>query len=152
MAGRWERPSDVQEFKSNKTQSYGVIPLRFENGKLHVFLIRVKHTRKTTWEFPKGKGEARESAHMTAKRELTEETGLVVERFLTQKGIEEKYSFLVKDVGRVYKTVIYFPALVSGTPVLQSAENIVAGRWMTFEDAKQCVYNKDVLRTIEDLF
>ena len=102
-------------------KAFGIIPLR--EGKT----LLVKH-QKGHWAFPKGHPNPGEIPKETAKRELQEETGLFVVRFLGKK-FHEHYSFGTTD-----KSVTYFLAEVAGELVLQK-EEIADGRWMSFEEA-----------------
>ncbi len=112
-------------------ESYGIIPLRSHEGVWQVFLIL--HRNGNHWGFPKGKSSAGEDPKTAAERELNEETGLVIERFLEHGSIDEEYHFTRRGV-KVTKRVHYFFALVSGTPVLQEQE-IRDGKWLSLQDA-----------------
>lgn len=123
-------------------QSFGIIPLKQENGIWQLLLIL--HQGGRHWAFPKGHGNPGETAVESAKRELKEETGLDVEKFLQDDPLTERYQFYRKKEV-VVKTVQYFPALVSGTLKLQ-AEEIRDAKWvplkestrhLTFREAKE---------------
>ena len=113
-------------------KSYGVIPLRRENEKWQVYLVchNAGH-----WAFPKGHSEAEESAQETAERELNEETGLSIVRFLSFPPVEEQYSY-TRDNQKVDKTVIYYFAEVNGHVNLQE-EEISDGRWLDLLEAQE---------------
>lgn len=123
-------------------QSFGIIPLKQENGIWQLLLIL--HQGGRHWAFPKGHGNPGETAVESAKRELKEETGLDVDKFLQDDPLTERYQFYRKKEV-VVKTVQYFPALVSGTLKLQ-AEEIRDAKWvplkestrhLTFREAKE---------------
>ncbi|HNA62110.1 MAG TPA: NUDIX domain-containing protein [Rhabdochlamydiaceae bacterium] len=123
-------------------QSFGIIPLKQENGIWQLLLIL--HQGGRHWAFPKGHGNPGETAVESAKRELKEETGLNVDKFLQDDPLTERYQFYRKKEV-VVKTVQYFPALVSGTLKLQ-AEEIRDAKWvplkestrhLTFREAKE---------------
>jgi 8-oxo-dGTP pyrophosphatase MutT (NUDIX family) len=123
-------------------QSFGIIPLKQENGVWQLLLIL--HQGGRHWAFPKGHGNPGETAVESAKRELKEETGLDVEKLLQEDPLTERYQFYRKNEV-VVKTVQYFPALVSGTLKLQ-AEEIRDAKWvllkestrhLTFREAKE---------------
>lgn len=119
--------------------SYGIIPFSKQDGEWKVFVIL--HTRGNHWGFPKGHAEENESPQETARRELEEETGLVVEEFLLSAPISEHYTF-VRNGKKTHKTASYFPALVSGSSSLQLAE-IQEGQWLPFEKAmKQLTFSE----------
>ncbi|HEX2579710.1 MAG TPA: NUDIX domain-containing protein [Rhabdochlamydiaceae bacterium] len=111
--------------------SYGIIPLREENGIWQVLLIL--HQGGRHWAFPKGHGDAGETALDSARRELKEETGLDIQELLQEIPLVEKYQFHRKREV-VIKTVQYFPALVSGQIKLQ-AEEIRDAKWVPLKEA-----------------
>lgn len=112
-------------------ESFGIVPLNEENGEWLVFLILHRNGRH--WGFPKGKSHANESPKEAAQRELKEETGLEIVRFLSEEPISESYHFRYK--GRmVRKTVHYFAAIVQGDVKLQ-VEEIQEGKWVPLKEA-----------------
>lgn len=124
--------------------SFGIIPLQCaENGIWEVFLVQHK---KGYWSLPKGHQEGLESPIDTAKRELTEETGLVVEKVLLDQPLLEHYSFS-REGKQINKTVGYFLALVTGEIRIQK-EELKSGRWvhllvaedeMTYPEGKELI-------------
>lgn len=86
------------------------------------------------WTFPKGHAEPNETHNETAERELTEETGLTVSRYLSDICFTEEYHFLTHMGERVQKKVSYFPAEVKGDIQLQLIE-VVSFQWVTLEKA-----------------
>ncbi len=112
-------------------ESFGVIPLKKENGEWRVLLIL--HKEGSHWSFPKGKADGNETAIQAANRELKEETALDVVQFLNEAPYVEQYQFRSKgDV--IQKTVHYFPAIVSGQLHLQE-EEIRDAIWLNLPDA-----------------
>jgi 8-oxo-dGTP pyrophosphatase MutT (NUDIX family) len=111
-------------------KSFGVIPLRKEEGNWQAFLV--KHKKGEYWSFPKGHGEKGEGEREIAKRELKEETNLEVVKFLEKEFFEE-YSFMRGDE-KILKRVKYFLAEVKGDVKLQRDE-ILDGRWFFLRDA-----------------
>lgn len=112
-------------------ESFGVIPLRQENGTWQVLLIL--HQGGRHWAFPKGHGNPGETALESASRELKEETGLDIEEVLQDTPLMERYQFHRKRE-IVVKTVQYFPARVKGTLHLQ-AEEIRDAKWVPLKEA-----------------
>jgi bis(5'-nucleosidyl)-tetraphosphatase len=110
--------------------SAGVIPVRNLNNKWCFFLVQLKTGH---WGFPKGHTESYESLTQTAIRELKEETGFDIDRFLTIAPYVVKY-FFHRDHKLVHKQVTYFPALVKGEVKLQE-EEIQDGKWVTSAEA-----------------
>src|SRR3989304_7180649 len=111
--------------------SFGVVPLRQEKGQWQVLLIL--HKEGNHWGFPKGKCNAKESPFDAAKRELFEETGLMIVRLLQEEPFFEQYRFRRRHQ-IISKTVSYFPAVVRGELKLQP-EEIRDGKWFTFQEA-----------------
>lgn len=99
--------------------SFGVIPLRKHSGVWEVLLVQ--HLSGNHWGFPKGKAEDMETSRETASRELLEETGLKIKRYLTDVEIKEHYDF-IKGGEEIKKSVTYFIAEVQGNAVFQKDE------------------------------
>jgi bis(5'-nucleosidyl)-tetraphosphatase len=115
-----------------KENSYGIIPLRKQQGEWQVLLI--KH-RKGHWAFPKGHPEKSEKPEETAVREFTEETNLKVVSFLNIASQKEHY-FFRSGTDIIDKTVIYFVAEVFGEIVLHE-EEISDYKWLSFDEAQK---------------
>ncbi len=118
-------------------QSYGVVPLKKEGTIWKVLLVR--HVKGQHWGFPKGHKEKEESSQEAALRELKEETGLSVKRFIRKKAITERYipdaCKAVAKKSDAYKTVYYYMAEVEGTLSLQ-VEEISEARFVDLEEAE----------------
>lgn len=110
--------------------SYGIIPLQKERLIWRVFLVQ---HRAGHWSFPKGHPEDGEDSKQTAERELNEETGLVVKRYLSHETLSETY-FFNHQGQKIKKTVIYFLAEVEGKVILQERE-IAKGAWCAVDEA-----------------
>ncbi len=120
--------------------AYGIIPL----SKNHTEVLIIQHAKGAYWSFPKGHEEPDESPQQTAKRELHEETGLIVLNFLNYPPLHEDYTF-VRDGQNIHKSVTYFIAEVSRDLHLQEGE-VLDAKWcplsdlenlMTFEEGKK---------------
>lgn len=111
-------PEDINE------RSYGVVPIMIRDGRVHLFIIQ-HHSG--AWLFPKGHAEPNESDLQAAERELFEETGLKIVQWLRKEPFVERYQF-VRARQKIYKEAKYFPAIVTGSVVLQT-EEVLAGRW-----------------------
>lgn len=112
-------------------RSFGIVPLQKNNDAWHVLLIQHGAGH---WGFPKGHADGDESALMTAERELQEETGMTVVRFLSEKPLQETYRF-TRHGTSVKKSVIYFLAEVKGSLKIQ-LEEIKEAKWMTLKEAE----------------
>ena len=110
---------------------YGVIPLRKKKNGWEVLLV---HHLAGHWAFPKGHGNAGEDPHETAKRELMEETGLSVHRFLWLDPLQEEY-FFIRDGKQIDKQVDYYVAEVEGEGYPQM-EEISEVRWIALSEAE----------------
>jgi bis(5'-nucleosidyl)-tetraphosphatase len=114
-----------------KEHSYGIIPLHKRKGVWHVLLIQ--HGSAGYWGFPKGHAEAKEDSKEAAIRELHEETGLNIRRFLSDEILEENYFFFFEGK-RINKTVSFYVAEVSGKVELQS-EEVRDSKWIPLTTA-----------------
>jgi bis(5'-nucleosidyl)-tetraphosphatase len=115
--------------------SYGIIPLTKRDNQWWVLLIQ--HRNGLHWAFPKGHSEPTESPQQTAERELFEETGLALKRFLFPETLSEAYTFSRHDQ-TIHKVVHYFLAEVEGMVTLQSSE-ILSSRWILLSEASQAL-------------
>lgn len=112
-------------------RSFGIIPLKKEDDDWKVLLIL--HKIGEHWGFPKGKGLPGEEAIDSAIRELKEETGLDVTNFLSEEPMVEQYQFRKRgDI--VSKTVLFYPAFVTGKLVIQP-EEIREAKWVKLKEA-----------------
>lgn len=129
-----------------KESSYGIIPLRFNQGRWDV--LSIQH-HSGHWSFPKGHAEAGELPQQAAERELREETGLSIVRMLSADPMIEHYCFTLHGT-KIDKTVHYFPALVDGKVILQQNE-IKSSRWLLLSDAHKQVTFKEGQRLCRQL-
>ena len=121
--------------KPLKSYCFGIVPLTYRTDCWEVFLVR--HLNGGHWSFPKGHEEKGESPKETAERELKEETGLEVIRYLDTPYVVEKYQFHHEGV-LVDKTVRFYLAEVTPNHILQ-AEEISEGKWMPINDILEYV-------------
>ena len=105
-------------------RSYGIIPFREEGD---ILIIQDNHNN---WGFPKGHPNSGEAPQDTAKRELKEETGTDVVRWIQSEPLITSY---FNPITKQEKRVEYFPALVHGKVVLDPKE-IKAFMWVLKED------------------
>lgn len=110
--------------------SAGIVPVSNINNEWFLFLVQLKTGH---WGFPKGHTETHESLTQTASRELKEETGLDIEKYLSIPPYVVKY-FFHREHKPIHKQVTYFPALVKGEISLQEDE-IQDGRWVSLSEA-----------------
>lgn len=112
--------------------SYGFIPLR--KGPKGWEVAIVSH-HKGFWGFPKGHLDEGETPRQGAERELLEETGLKVVRYLSDEEFSENYHFFYQHQ-RIYKTVVYFIAIVEGVLTPQK-EELADAQWVPLDKAEQ---------------
>ncbi len=115
-----------------KESSFGIIPLQ-KTAKGSVQVLLIFHKGGKHWSFPKGRKDPGETDLETALRELKEETGLDVEKLLSDTPYMESYTFY-KFQEKVLKTVSYYPAFVTGELKLQP-EEILDARWLPIGEA-----------------
>lgn len=127
-------------------QSFGIIPLKKQNDEWHVLLVQLHAGH---WGFPKGHGNKDESPVVAAQRELFEETGLTVVRFLSDKTQEESYFF--KHNGQlIHKTVLYYVAEVEGKVIMQDLE-LKDLKWVPLKEANQHMSFEEGKRIVDNL-
>ncbi len=124
------------KFMNVTEESFGVIPFyKFTDG-LKVFLIHQYGSGgDTLWTFPKGRGEEGETHEETARRELTEETGLLVEEFLGGS-FSTTYSFL-RNGEKIEKTSSYFVGFVTSPEFQIQETEVKEAVWLSLEEARE---------------
>jgi 8-oxo-dGTP pyrophosphatase MutT (NUDIX family) len=123
-------------------RSFGVAPLQVRDGSVHIFLV--KHYS-GSWLLPKGHAELNETPQQTAERELLEETGLSIERWVPVGPFVEQYRF-TRGTRKMHKEVQYFVAWVSGEVRLQ-AQEVTDGCWEPLD----CAVNRVSFQEMKEL-
>ena len=119
-----------------KEKSCGGVILKKVDDKYLVLLIKhnVGH-----WSFPKGHVENNETEEETAKREIMEETGLLVS-FVP--GFRKVVTYSPKD--GVLKDVVFFLALSNSDVVSLQEEEVSDYNWCSFSEAYDIItYDSD---------
>lgn len=129
-----------------KETAWGIVPLKRSATGWEILLIKSGHN---FWGLPKGHPEAHETPKQTAERELLEETGLQVQKFLSDEILYEKYTF-TKGGEKVHKTVGYFIAEVKGKVHLQK-EELLDFQWIDLEKAADVATYPEAKRLVADL-
>lgn len=116
--------------KPIKDYSFGIVPLTYRENYWEAFLIQ--HLNGGHWGFPKGHPEKGESPKQSAERELFEETGMKVIRYLDHPYLVESYQFTRGGV-LIDKTARFYLAEVTPEYTLQ-AEEIMGGKWLPLKE------------------
>ena len=130
-----------------KDYSFGIIPLRKENGHWQTFVVQQTNGH---WSFPKGHAEHAESAHETAQRELFEETGLKVVSYFPVESLSAIYICHNKFSNEFEKKVTLFCASVEGTISLCPIE-ILRGTWIDVCDVNQLIVFESMQSVLREL-
>ena len=159
---RTEYPDTNSQEKNMKDEAFGIVPIFLSEPDTLFLLIRHQAGH---WAFPKGHAEPGESALLTAKRELEEETGIRNYEVLEQPSFVEYYSFVQKETASfvkhysfakegevIEKTVTYFVAFVKSREVVLQAEEVQNSAWVSFEEAVKLITfdgNRQILREVK---
>lgn len=104
--------------------SFGIFAVR--NGE--VLVIHQKSGNH--WTLSKGRPERGETPRQTAIRELKEETGLDIDRFLSDRTFFTDYEVVKRDGRRMRKRVTYFVAEVKPGEVKVQESELHGYRWV----------------------
>lgn len=126
--------------------SCGVIPLAKKQGEWSVFLIQNRGYEEY-WSCPKGCLEGEETPQEAAQRELKEETGLEVVRWLSDEPLLEEFYWHYKGE-RLLKRILFFIAEVAGEVSLPK-EEIAHGEWIPLRDAPSKIIYPEGRATLE---
>lgn len=135
----------------NWAGSCGIIPLKKSGGEWKVFLIQHRNYE-IYWTCPKGRVEPGETPEVTAVRELKEETGLDVRRFLQKEPLLEEFYWVYQGEKQL-KRVLYFIAEVEGQVDIQDPE-IAHGEWVPLSQAAKRIVHpegKETLKQVEKI-
>lgn len=99
------------------------------------------------WDFPKGNIEKNETAELTARREISEETGIEDVRFIP--GFAEKISYFYKrDRHTVSKEVLFLLAETRTEKVILSYEHI-GFEWLDYKGAYERITYRNSKNVLE---
>ncbi len=124
--------SGTYELSCLYESSCGAVVYRIINGEVRFLLI--KNKRSLNWGFPKGHMERGESEHMTAYREVLEETGIHI-NFLPDFRVKSEYSIQ----NRIEKKVIIFLATTNDTRTIIQREEIEEYLWLGYDKALEAL-------------
>lgn len=115
-------------------RSCGAVIYRRHAGRILYLLL--KHRSGNHWSLAKGHGEAGETDRQTARREVFEETGLVIE---PKEGFQHTITYTPRP--GTTKDVVYFVAKAKRKKLILQDEEILNGVWLDLEDAlKLCTH------------
>ncbi|HEY2916522.1 MAG TPA: NUDIX hydrolase [Candidatus Limnocylindrales bacterium] len=114
------------------TSAGGIVVRAEGDGRSLVVGMRRRDRDAVTWTLPKGTPEPGETIEETARREVTEETGLEVRIVERLPSIE--YTF-VQSGTRIHKTVHYFLMEPTGGDLARHDHEFERVRWVPFTDA-----------------
>ncbi len=126
----------------------GVIVFKKESNKTKYFLIKNLKRFGGHWSFSKGHQDKKEPIKTTARRELFEETGIKINKFI--RGFEEVSNYQPSYSNKVNKTVTFFLSeLKKETEIVICKTEIEQYKWCTYLQAQKLFShkrNKDILK------
>ncbi len=131
-------------------KSFGVIPLFRDIEGCRILIIQ--NSKGQHWGLPKGTPENDETPIQTAIRELQEETGIKEKDIQIQQDLVflEQYFFTQDEI--VYdKTNTYYIGFVETMTVGEELDEISVAEWVSFEEAKEKLTHKEIIKVVEDL-
>jgi bis(5'-nucleosidyl)-tetraphosphatase len=109
--------------------------------------LLLRHRDGDHWGFPKGRIERGEDESAAAWRELREETG--IRELIPVPGFSERSSYpVVRDGGRVEKTVTYFLGEVHDGETVQLSPEHVAALWLDYDAALRTLTHDETRRIL----
>jgi bis(5'-nucleosidyl)-tetraphosphatase len=128
--------------------SSGIIPCAQKGGEWKIFLVQYRGYEQY-WGCPKGHLEQNETHQEAACRELKEETGLDVKRFLRNDPLLEEFYWFKKEERRL-KRILFYIAEVEGEVNLQN-EEIVDGQWFSLQQAIEKIAHPEGKATLKQV-
>lgn len=129
-----------------KDESVGVIPVRETDEGWEFLVIQHRHGH---WDFPKGHPEAGEAPQETAARELTEECGLTIQKWLSPESLIINYVG-EKDGQAVDKTVTFYVAQVAGKIQLEEGK-ILDSKWGDYRQTRRQLTHQNSRRLLKQV-
>lgn len=119
-------------------ESFGVVPvIKNNDGEFDVFIInQINRTGGTFWGFPKGHPEGSETNEEAAKRELVEETAIVLSKLDTSRPFQQHYNF-VSGEAFIEKTVTYYLGYATTKDFVVQEAEVAEAKWCSFVDARE---------------
>ncbi len=125
-------------------RSAGAIIFRRERGTLKYLVL---HYGLGHWDFPKGHIEKGEKPEEAAKREIREETGIKVIKFI--EGFKETIKYFFKWKGQsIFKIAVFYLAETKTNRVKISWEHL-GFKWLPYEEALKQLTFKNAKEILE---
>lgn len=145
--------SDSRKWPVKRTESYGGVVVRDNDGTSEVALIRVRNLRgKDVWALPKGAREADEDGEAAALREVREETGLEAEIVEPLESITYWFMWPPEQV-RYKKTVHLYLMRARGGDISDHDDEVEEVRFVDVRDAARLATystDKQVLKRVAE--
>ncbi len=121
----------------NTDRSFGAVVYHYPNAGMERHYLLVHHISGGHWDHPKGHPELGESPKDTARREIGEECGVLIE---FEEGFFTEVSWVLPDGRR--KVVGFYLAHKTGKEIDRSAfieKEILQFRWLPYKEAKKLI-------------
>jgi bis(5'-nucleosidyl)-tetraphosphatase len=113
-------------------QAYGIIPV-YKKGKQKLYLVVLSKSDK--WVFAKGHALIGEDEISAAKRELKEETGVVVEEVVKNQHFDLSYTFKLLKFLPISKKVKFFAGFTKKMDVKIDQKELKDYKWATLDES-----------------
>ncbi len=132
-----------------KLKSFGIIPIYKKNNKFYILLV--KNSKGGHWGLPKGTPELNENPSETAKRELSEETGIT--KIKIKEGAIFKENYIFEQDGKSYnKTNTYSIGFVDKMDLNNNLDEIDEVKWIEIGKAKNVLTHQSSVDAVNSLY
>jgi|SRR5579884_1598956 len=137
-------------FLTFSDKAYGVIPLSGQKPRKYLITL----SKSNRWVFSKGHALIGENEVAAAKRELKEETGVVVENIIPGISLNQDYTFKLWEFLPINKKVVFFVGQAKNMTVTVDHKEVKDFKWvtldeglkmLTFENSKKVLTEVDVI-------
>lgn len=138
----------MKQMQKVEAKSYGVIPIFKDKDGFYILLV--KNSKGGHWGLPKGTPEKDEKPIDTAKRELSEETGIGDIDIKLEPTLKEKYDF--EQNGTVYnKTNTYYLGFVSEMTESNQLDEIDELKWVKIDKVQNTLTHQSAINVVKKL-
>lgn len=145
---KYEFYNRILELNKVEAKSYGVIPIC--KNKEGFYILLVKNTKGGHWGLPKGTPEKDEKPIDTARRELSEETGIKEIEIKAEPTFEERYDF-EQDETQYSKTITYYIGFVSKMTEGNQLDEIDELKWVKIDKAQNTLTHQSAIDVVKKL-